>query len=81
MSGQWPYKPGDPRPFHNAKAAKNLPPVPANQADLFSCDEDYRHAKMRVMERLSGSYPREFKKPSPAMARVFAAFNELSKKR
>jgi len=59
-NGKLPYKPGEPRPFHNARVAKNQAWVPANQADLFSCDEDYRHAKMRVKARLSDSFPREF---------------------
>jgi hypothetical protein len=80
VNGKWPYKQGDPRPFHHAKAAKYDAPVPANQANLFSCDDDYRHAKMRVMERLSVLHPREFKKPSPTMSVVFEKFNSLAQK-
>jgi hypothetical protein len=78
VNGKSPYSPGDPRPFHNAKS---VPPVSANQADLFSSDEDYRHAKMRVTERLSKSNYREFRKPSPWMAEVFAELIELDHKR
>ncbi len=80
VNGQWPYKAGDPRPFHHAKAAKDDDAVPANQASLFSCDDDYRHAKMKVMERLSILHPREFKKPSPTMRAVFEKFNDLASK-
>ncbi len=61
-NGKWPYKPSEPRPFHAAQPTKDKHPV--NQSDLFAHDEDYRHSKMRVMERLSDSFPREFKKPS-----------------
>lgn len=77
VNGKWPYKPGDLRPFHNAK---NIPSVPANQANLFSCDDDYRHAKMRVIERLLESYYSEFRKPSPAMVARLARLTELAQK-
>jgi hypothetical protein len=77
VSGKLPYKPGDPRPFHNSK---KLPSIPTNQADLFSCDDDYRHAKMRVIGRLSESYYRESRKQSPAMAKFRAALEKLSRR-
>jgi hypothetical protein len=78
VKGSWPYKPGDLRPFHNAK---NIRSTLANKADLFSCDDDYRHTKMKVIERLSESYYREFRKPSPGMAALHARLTALSRKR
>lgn len=80
-SGKWQYKHGEPRPFHNAKAAKNLHSVPTNQADLFSCDEDYRHAKIRAVSHLSDSYPREFKKPSLAKKNIIQELRKIASKR
>lgn len=58
-----PYQPGDCRPFHNAKSEDlDL----ANQAALFSCDADYRHAKGRALKCLADwIYTGEFKKPKP----------------
>lgn len=77
-NGKWPYKPGDFRPFHNAKTTGD---DLLNNAPLFSASDDYRHAKMRAMERLADSYPREFKKPSPAMEKVFQELRKLAQKR
>ncbi len=59
MNGKWPYKPNDPKPFYNAKALKseNSPPTLHNQADLFSHDEDYRHAKSNALKLLSDWIP------------------------
>ncbi len=68
-----PYHPGDPRPFHNARAPKTDLLVRLNQPDLFSCDDDYRHAKGRVLEALAGRHPAEFKPLSlpPALKEPF----------
>ncbi len=78
---KWPYRPGDPRPFHNAKRARNLRSVPTNESDLFSCDEDYRHAKGKVVTHLSDSYPREFKKPSLAKKNIIQELRKIASKR
>jgi len=80
VNDAWPYEQGDPRPFHGARAAKDDTLVPVNQADLFSCDDDYRHGKMKVMARLSVLCPREFKKPSPTTMAVLEEFDRLAKK-
>ena len=81
VNGRWPYSPGEPRPFHGAKPvkSKDAPFTPANEADLYSCDEDYRHAKQRAMQHLSDSFPREFRKPGSAMARMFTALRKIAK--
>jgi truncated hemoglobin YjbI len=48
------------RPFFNARSQDCRP---AHQADLFFCDEDYRHAKARALDRLADWLPCEFKQP------------------
>jgi hypothetical protein len=72
-NGQLPYKVGELRPFHNARVtADNL----RNDAPLFSCDDDYRHAKGRVLEYLNEWMPgSEFRKPSPFLKAMLSEFS------
>jgi hypothetical protein len=50
----------EPLPFHNARAVDGQT---VSEADLFACDEDYRHAKGRALEYLAECFPREFGRP------------------
>ncbi len=61
VNGKWPYKPNDPRPFRDAKRVGD---DALNSAPLFSCADDYRHAKGEVIRVLSDWIPDEFKQPS-----------------
>jgi hypothetical protein len=58
VKNRWPFKPGDLKPFRDAKQTGN---DPLNRAPLFAHDDDYRHAKGRALKFLAEKIPSEFK--------------------
>jgi hypothetical protein len=74
------YKFNDPRPFRDAKAIKGIHRIAANEAELFSHDEDYRHAKCNALKLLIDWIPREFEKPFPEMRKAFDELEKIASK-
>lgn len=72
--GELPYKPGDPRPFRDARMQSAKP---SNQADLFGEDADARKAKAGALKFLAELIPTEFAPIKPAM---LEAYKELERR-
>jgi len=73
------FRPGDPRPFHNAKCQKGQVPndadLPPNKADLFSEDAEARKAKAGALDFLREIRPDQYP-PHPTEAEI-AEFDNI----
>jgi hypothetical protein len=71
------YRPGDPKPFHNAKRQEGRP---ANEAELFGEDADAREAQAAAWEYSVQIMAEEFAPPSPHMLSWFVELGKLAPK-